>query len=205
MHDGQSGVAQLGTGWQGFLAQDTFGTAFPSVLGSSSPTFLRGQRGLQTFPWATSSLLGCRGRFDQGTRGSSNGLSSFQDVLQNPGSRPLAITKENSIIHNSYAKGHFLAKWLTSTSPGSSTVRGFLWTNHPEGLAGWRPLHLLPPHPSLKDKNYQRWFCTLLKSGHFKTDDFSRPESLKGHKFTGNKIYTNIYKWFHQHQQLKSK
>lgn len=80
--NGQSGVARGGTGRQGFLAQDTRGTAFPSVRrGSSSPTFLTWPARFTNLSLGHQLPLGCRGRFDQGTRGSSNGLSSFQDLF----------------------------------------------------------------------------------------------------------------------------
>ena len=80
--DGQSGITRGGMGRQGFPAQNTCGAAFPSVLrGSSSLT-------LPTWPARFTNLslghqlpLGCRGRFDEGTRGSSNGFSSFQDLF----------------------------------------------------------------------------------------------------------------------------
>ena len=80
--DGQSRVTQGGMGRQGFLAQNTRGTAFPSILrGSSSLTFLTWPARFTNLSLGHQLPLGCRGRFDQGTRGSSNGFSSLQDLF----------------------------------------------------------------------------------------------------------------------------
>lgn len=116
--DGQSRVAQLGTGRTGLPCSGHTRHCLSSVRrGSSSPTFLTGHEVYKPFlgPPAPSGLPR---PIWPGHCGSSNGLSSFQDLFQNPGSRPACYNQKKTASYTPYAKGHFLPNDLLR-SPGS--------------------------------------------------------------------------------------
>lgn len=75
--------------------------------------------------------LGCRGRFDQGTRGSSNGFSSFQNLFFKVQGLVCLLEQKKMTSHAiRIHKGRFLPNYLLLGHLALHPFITFLLTNH---------------------------------------------------------------------------
>ena len=146
---------------------------------------LLGQRGLPTFPWATSSLCAAEADLTRALVAAAMDLAASKICSSKSRVSSACYNQKKTVSHEIHThKGHLLPSYVLLGHLALHLSLLFVGKPYPgrkAETASSCPLSKRRKPPALT-------FCTNVNSGSSKADSFSRPEALKRHKSTVNQI-----------------